>query len=64
LIRLKFRSAKKAKACEILGLARIRTHPLGSKAAIIGELFEEHPGFVTIETRVGATRMVDMLSGE
>jgi hydrogenase expression/formation protein HypE len=45
-------------------LAAIRTHPLGSKAAIIGEVVAEHPEFVTMKTRVGGTRVVDMLSGE
>jgi hydrogenase expression/formation protein HypE len=45
-------------------LAAMRTHPLGSKAAIIGEVVSDHPEFVTMKTRVGGTRVVDMLSGE
>jgi len=45
-------------------LATMQAHPLGTKAAIIGELTDDHPGFVTMKTRVGGTRVVDMLSGE
>ena len=45
-------------------LAAIRAHPLGTKAAIIGKVIPDHPGFVTMKTRVGGTRVVDMLSGE
>jgi hydrogenase expression/formation protein HypE len=45
-------------------LATIKTHPLGTRAAIIGEVTNDHPGFVTMKTRIGGTRVVDMLSGE
>ncbi|MEP6810514.1 MAG: hydrogenase expression/formation protein HypE [Chthoniobacterales bacterium] len=45
-------------------LAAMRGHPLGAKAAIIGEVVSDHPGFVTMNTRVGGRRVVDMLSGE
>jgi hydrogenase expression/formation protein HypE len=45
-------------------LATMQTHPLGAQSAIIGEVIDEHPGFVTMKTRVGGTRVVDMLSGE
>src|SRR5215469_1873316 len=45
-------------------LTAMRKHPLGSKAALIGEVVAEHPEFVTMKTRVGGTRVVDMLSGE
>ena len=45
-------------------LAAMRAHPLGAEAAIIGEVVADHPGFVTMKTRVGGTRVVDMLSGE
>jgi hydrogenase expression/formation protein HypE len=45
-------------------LTAMRAHPLGSKAAVIGEVVAEHPEFVTMKTRVGGTRVVDMLSGE
>ncbi len=45
-------------------LAAMRNHPLGKDAVIIGEVTTEHPGFVVMKTRVGGTRVVDMLSGE
>ena len=45
-------------------LDAMRRHPLGSEAAIIGEVVAEHPGLVTMKTRIGGTRVVDMLSGE
>jgi len=45
-------------------LVTMRGHPLGAEAAIIGEVTEDHPGFVTMKTRVGGNRIVDMLSGE
>jgi hydrogenase expression/formation protein HypE len=45
-------------------LTTMRNHPLGCKAAIIGEVVADHPEFVTMKTRVGGTRVVDMLSGE
>jgi Hydrogenase maturation factor len=45
-------------------LATMQAHPLGAKAAIIGEVTRDHPRFVTMRTRVGGTRIVDMLSGE
>lgn len=45
-------------------LAAMRDHPLGSRAAVIGEVVADHPGMVVMRTRVGGTRVVDMLSGE
>ena len=42
----------------------MNSHPLGRDAAIIGEVTVEHPGLVMMRTRVGGTRIVDMLSGE
>lgn len=45
-------------------LAAMRTHSLGTEAAIIGEVCSDHRGFVMMKTRVGGTRIVDMLSGE
>jgi hydrogenase expression/formation protein HypE len=47
-----------------LVLAAMRAHPLGANAAIIGEVVDDHPGMVTMKTKVGGTRVVDMLSGE
>ena len=45
-------------------LAAMRNHSLGREAAIVGEVVGDHPGFVVMKTRVGGTRVVDMLSGE
>jgi hydrogenase expression/formation protein HypE len=45
-------------------LAAMQAHPLGRHAAIIGEVVSEHSGMVTMKTRVGGTRIVDMLSGD
>ncbi len=45
-------------------LSALRSLSLGEKAAVIGEVVDEHPGFVMMKTRVGGTRVVDMLSGE
>ena len=45
-------------------LAAMRTHPLGKNAAIIGEVVREHAGMVTMKTRVGGSRVVDLPSGE
>jgi len=45
-------------------LSAVRNHPLGGHAAIIGEVTSDHPGFVLMKTRIGGSRVVDMLSGE
>ena len=45
-------------------VSAMRANPLGKKASIIGEVVGDHPGFVTMKTRVGGTRVVTMLSGE
>jgi hydrogenase expression/formation protein HypE len=45
-------------------LAALRAHPLGREAAIVGEVVAEHPGKVMLRSRIGGTRVVDMLSGE
>jgi hydrogenase expression/formation protein HypE len=47
-----------------LVLSAMKSHLLGKQAAIIGEVTSDHPGFVMMRTRVGGTRVVDMLSGE
>jgi hydrogenase expression/formation protein HypE len=49
-------------AAAILGA--MQAHPLGREAAIIGEVVADHAGFVLMKTRIGGTRVVDMLSGE
>jgi hydrogenase expression/formation protein HypE len=45
-------------------LNALRSHSLGKGAAVIGVVTDEHPGMVMMKTRVGGTRVVDMLSGE
>jgi len=45
-------------------LAIMREHPLGRDAAIIGKVVADHPEIVLMRTRIGANRIVDMLSGE
>jgi translation initiation factor IF-2 len=45
-------------------LAVMRQHPLGTESAIIGEVTGAHPGQVVIKTLLGASRIVDMLTGE
>lgn len=45
-------------------LDAMRAHPLGREAVIIGQVVDQHPGMVTMKTRVGGTRVVEMLSGE
>ncbi|MEZ4731064.1 MAG: hydrogenase expression/formation protein HypE [Caldilineaceae bacterium] len=45
-------------------LARMRQHPLGAHATIIGQVTEQHPGVVVARTGIGGTRVVDMQIGE
>ncbi len=45
-------------------LAAMRAHPLGKKSAIIGSVVAEHPSVVTMKTRIGSMRVVDMITGE
>jgi len=45
-------------------LAAMQADPLGQEAAIIGEVVAEHAGRVMLRSRIGGTRVVDMLSGE
>jgi hydrogenase expression/formation protein HypE len=47
-----------------VALRALRSHPVGKGANVIGEVVDEHPGFIMMKTRVGGTRVVDMLSGE
>ncbi|MBU5613114.1 hydrogenase expression/formation protein HypE [Geomonas azotofigens] len=47
-----------------VALARMRRHPLGKDAAIIGEVTETSAGKVQMETLVGGVRGVEMLAGE
>ena len=45
-------------------IAAMYTHSLGYQASIIGQVVDAHPGVVVMKTRIGGTRIVDMLSGE
>ena len=45
-------------------LAALRGHPAGADAALIGEIREEPPGLVLLETAFGGSRVVDMLAGD
>jgi hydrogenase expression/formation protein HypE len=45
-------------------LQALRTHPLGSSAARVGEIHAEPPGIVVLRTSMGGTRIVDMLVGD
>ena len=51
-----------AEADAVLGA--MRKHPLGTRSAIIGEVVADHRGLVTMKTRIGGARVVDMLSGD
>ncbi len=42
----------------------MRAHPLGARAAVIGEVVDDPDGFVQMETRLGGSRVVDWLAGE
>lgn len=44
-------------------LQALRAHHYGHHAAIIGEVTQNHPGKVYLETAIGGTRIVDMLAG-
>jgi hydrogenase expression/formation protein HypE len=45
-------------------MAALRAHPLGEHAAVIGEIQDDPPGVVIINTIFGGTRIVDMLVGD
>ncbi len=45
-------------------LAKMKRNNYGADASIIGEVIAEHKGKVILKTRLGASRIVDMLSGE
>lgn len=45
-------------------LAVMRAHPLGTQAAIIGEVVADTLHFVEMETAFGGSRMVDWLAGD
>ncbi len=45
-------------------LERMRQHPLGRDARLIGQVVAEHPRMVLMRTEIGGTRVVDVLFGE
>jgi hydrogenase expression/formation protein HypE len=45
-------------------LRLMRTHPLGEQTSLIGTVKNDSPGLVTMRSSIGATRIVDTLSGE
>jgi hydrogenase expression/formation protein HypE len=45
-------------------LKTMRGHPRGKDSVVIGEVVGDHAGMVTMKSRIGAARVVDMLSGE
>jgi hydrogenase expression/formation protein HypE len=45
-------------------LAAVQRDAFGKEACIIGEAVADHPGKVLLQTRVGGSRIVDMLAGE
>jgi hydrogenase expression/formation protein HypE len=45
-------------------LEAMRSHKYGRDAVVIGEVVPEHPGRVVMQTVLGTTRIVDMLTGE
>jgi hydrogenase expression/formation protein HypE len=45
-------------------LEAIRSDAFGGEACLIGEVTNDHPGRVVLETRIGGRRIVDMLTGE
>lgn len=50
------------RAADTLNL--LRSHPYGREARIIGRVVPEPAGKVLLKTRIGGTRIVDMLTGE
>ncbi len=45
-------------------LERLRSHPLGAEAALVGEVRAEPEGLVLLDTAFGGSRIVDMLVGD
>ncbi len=45
-------------------LDAMRKHPLGKDSVVIGEVVDQHHGVVVMKSKIGGTRVVDMLTGE
>ncbi|WP_229424163.1 MULTISPECIES: AIR synthase-related protein [Moorena] len=46
------------------GLEIMRSHSLGKDAGLIGKVTDENSSLVTMQSKIGATRVVDLLSGQ
>ena len=57
---LAFVSARDADAV----LDAMRRHPLGERSVVVGEVVDRHHGTVVMKSKIGGTRVLDMLSGE
>ncbi len=42
----------------------MRAHPLGKEAAVVGKVLDAAKGQVTLESKIGVRRILDMLSGD
>jgi hydrogenase expression/formation protein HypE len=51
-----------ADAREVVSI--MQSHEAGALSRIIGTVSGEHPGLLQLETSIGSTRIVDMISGE
>ena len=63
--------ASEGRLCAVVGaggaddaLAALRAHPLGTEAAIVGEVHADPAGMVLLDTAFGGSRVVDMLAGD
>ena len=45
-------------------VATLRGHPLGRDATVVGRVVQQHPAMVIIRSRIGGSRVVDMLPGD
>jgi len=45
-------------------LKAMKRHPYGKNAAVIGKVTDDKPGRVVMNTRIGSSRIVDMLTGD
>jgi len=52
-----------AKDCE-KALTIMQKHPYGKGSCVVGAVTGEDPSMVTMKSKIGATRIIDMLSGE
>ena len=50
--------------CVDAALTRLRSHPLGERAARIGTIVADHPGMVVMQTSIGGKRVVTLPIGE